>query len=161
MNISPLQLTDYFVHSMNMEALADYDASKPADLDLDALSVNHHVFQPDEDKPRSLGIDLTIKQSVVEGKNLPYSYELHMLGFIQVLPENLSPEKMKRLVEINGPSMLFGAAREIVRAATGRGPYGPVLMPSTTFYKPSNEAKAKKKTARKAAKQAVKKKNPA
>jgi preprotein translocase subunit SecB len=33
----------------------------------------------------------------------------------------------------NGPAMLFGAAREIIRAATGRGPWSAVIIPATNF----------------------------
>lgn len=88
------------------------------------------------DDPYRFAVDLVIKQDAVQGKNLPYSYELHMLGFVSVHPD-FPPDRLQRAVETNGPSMLFGAAREILRAATGRGPYGPVLIPSTTFLKPA------------------------
>ena len=45
----------------------------------------------------------------------------------------------------NGPAMLFGAAREIIRAATGRGPWSAVIIPSTNFLAdlPPLEAPAK------------------
>jgi len=45
----------------------------------------------------------------------------------------------------NGPAMLFGAAREIIRAATGRGPWPAVIIPSTNFLAdlPPLEAPAK------------------
>lgn len=67
----------------------------------------------------------------------------YMVGYVLAQP-GFPKEKMQRAVEINGPSMLFGAAREILRAATGRGPYGPVLIPSTSFFKPEKKAPAKK-----------------
>ena len=149
MDIAPIQLVDYFVHSIQVEALTDFDSSQPANLDFRSLKVNTDVFRADDSRERSFGLELVIKQEQIEEKNLPYAYELRMVGFIEVLPPKLSEEKMRRLVEINGPSMLFGAAREIVRAATGRGPYGHVLIPSTTFYKPPEMPKAKKKVAKK------------
>jgi preprotein translocase subunit SecB len=136
MKLAPLQLTDYFVLSIQVEALTDYDARKEQDLDVADLQVTENYVPAGEDKPNRFLIDLIIKQEALEGKNLPYSYELHMVGFIEVSP-NFPGDKVQRAVETNGPSMLFGAAREILRAATGRGPYGPVLIPSTTFFKPS------------------------
>jgi preprotein translocase subunit SecB len=151
MDIAPIQLVDYFVHSIHVEALPSYDSSKPPELDITALKVTKAVFRADDASERSFGLELTIKQDAVEEKNLPYAYELRMVGFIEVLPKNLSENKMRRMVEINGPSMLFGAAREILRAATGRGPYGHVLIPSTTFYTPPEVPKAKKKVAAKRA----------
>jgi len=134
MKLSPLQLTDYFVHSIHVEALADYDPGKDQDLDIDSLQVTENCFRANGNHPNRFAIDLVIKQDALAGKNLPYSYELHMIGFIEVSP-NFPEDKLQRAVETNGPSMLFGAAREILRAATGRGPYGPVLIPSTTFFK--------------------------
>ena len=134
MKLAPLQLTDYFVLSIHVEALADYDAGKEQDLDVANLVVTESCVPAGDDKPHQFLIDLVIKQEALEGKNLPYSYELHMIGFIEASP-NFPEDRVLRAVETNGPSMLFGAAREILRAATGRGPYGPVLIPSTTFFK--------------------------
>jgi preprotein translocase subunit SecB len=136
MKLAPLQLTDYFVLSIHVEALADYNAGKEQDLDVANLQVTENCAPAGEDKPNRFLVDLIIKQEALESKNLPYSYELHMIGFIEVSP-NFPEDRVQRAVETNGPSMLFGAAREILRAATGRGPYGPVLIPSTTFFKPS------------------------
>lgn len=134
MKLAPLQLTDYFVHSIRVEAMADYDPSKEQDLDIASLQVTENCFRSNDDHPNRFAIDLVIKQDSLEGKNLPYAYELHMVGFIEVCP-GFPKDKIRRVVETNGPSMLFGAAREILRSATGRGPYGPVLIPSTTFFK--------------------------
>lgn len=139
MKLAPLQLTDYFVLSIHVEALADHDPSKEQNLDVANLQVTENCVPAGEDKPHRFLIDLIIKQEALEGKNLPYSYELHMIGFIEVSP-NFPEDRVQRAVETNGPSMLFGAAREILRAATGRGPYGPVLIPSTTFFKPAVES---------------------
>lgn len=154
MKLAPLQLTDYFVLSIRVEALADHDPGKKQDLDLANLVVTESCVPAGDDKPHQFLIDLVIKQEALEGKNLPYSYELHMIGFIEVSP-NFPEDRVQRAVETNGPSMLFGAAREILRAATGRGPYGPVLIPSTTFFKqvdaptPLPLAQSPGKTARK------------
>lgn len=144
MKLAPLQLTDYFVLSINVKALTDYDAEKQQDLNAADLIVTEKCVPAGEDKPNSFMIDLIIKQDAIEDKNLPYSYELHMIGFIEVYPK-FPKDKIQRAVETNGPSMLFGAAREILRAATGRGPYGPVLIPSTTFYKQEEKSQVKQK----------------
>jgi preprotein translocase subunit SecB len=148
MKLAPLQLTDYFVHSIRVEALVDYDPEKKQDLDIASLQVTENCFPSNGDHPNRFVIDLLIKQDAWEGKNLPYAYELHMVGFIEAHP-GFPKDKLQSTVETNGPSMLFGAAREILRAATGRGPYGPVLIPSTTFFKaetPTPEIPAKKTT---------------
>lgn len=159
MKLAPLQLTDYFVHSLRVEALADYDPDKEPDLDVSSLHVGEKCFRANGGHPNRFAIDLVIRQDAVGGKNRPYAYELHMVGFIEVAP-GFPEDKLQRAVETNGPSMLFGAAREILRAATGRGPYGQVLIPSTTFFKsappapPAGSPPAKKATKKSAQKQA-------
>jgi preprotein translocase subunit SecB len=143
MNLAPLQLLDYFVHALHVEALGTYDPAKQQELDLESLEVKESCFPVGEEHPNRFAVDLLIKQPAVEGKNLPYTYELHMLGFVEAHP-GFSKENQKRLVEINGPSMLFGSAREILRTATGRGPYGPVMIPSTSFFKEESKPRPKK-----------------
>ena len=133
MQLAPLQLTDYFVHSIQVEAAPGFDSSRDTDLDIDALEVEQDCAPIGTGDDRRFAVQMTIRQQLVEGMNIPYSYEIRLVGFIEVHPK--FPEaKVLRAVEVNGPSMLFGAAREILRAATGRGPYGPVLIPSATFY---------------------------
>ncbi len=41
------------------------------------------------------------------------------------------------MIKINGPSMLYGIAREVIRGVTARGPYFPILLPSATFFEPA------------------------
>ena len=135
MQLAPLQLNDYFVHSLRVEAQASYDPEKNQDLDIASLQVTDKCFPVAGDDTHHFAIDLVIKQDAVVGKNLPYAYELHMVGSVSVHPD-FPIDKLRRAVETNGPSMLFGAAREILRSATGSGPYGPVMIPSTTFLKP-------------------------
>lgn len=158
MKLAPLQLTDYFVHSLRVEALVDYDPAKEQDLDIASLQVTENCFRSNGDHPNRFAIDLVIKQDSLERKNLPYAYELHMVGFIEVCP-GFPEDKLQRAVETNGPSMLFGAAREILRAATGRGPYGPVLIPSTTFFKQTDVATTQPPAAKPARKSPSKRKS--
>lgn len=160
MKLAPLQLVDYFVHSIRVEALDTYDPDKGQELDLKALHVQEKctpIGESEED--HRYAIELEIKQDAVDGKNIPYSYEVKLVGFLDAHPD-YPADKVKTAVETNGPTMLFGAAREIIRAATGRGPYGPLLIPSTTFLtSPLKKTKktAKKAVAKKAAKKATRK----
>ena len=135
MQLAPLQLTDYFVHSLRVDASSDFNSEKKTDLDIDSLQVEHECIALNDAEYPHYHMAMTIRQDLVPGKNIPYSYELRMVGRICASPD-FPAEKLQRAVEVNGPSMLFGAAREILRAATGHGPYGQVLIPSTTFFKP-------------------------
>jgi len=147
MDLAPLQLSDYFVIAINVEAQSDYAPSAPDEFDVETLEkllVDAKCI-PDEKTENRFTVTLTIKQDRIEGKNLPYVFELRMVGFLDFLAKDWEQGEIQRQIEINGPSMLFGAAREILRAATGRGPFGPVLLPSTTFFKERSKPKSSKK----------------
>jgi preprotein translocase subunit SecB len=69
--------------------------------------------------------------------------------------ESHEPEKTEQLVTVNGPALLYSAARELLALISGRGPFPDanmhVLLPSITFlqFKPMKKkekpAKQKKK----------------
>src|SRR5439155_22261424 len=67
--------------------------------------------------------------------NVPYFFSLELVGFFEVA-EAVPDDRIDRLVKTNGPSMLYGIAREVVRDITSRGPYLGVLLPSVSFYEP-------------------------
>lgn len=148
MELAPLQLLDYFVHSIQVEASPGFDSSKDPDLDFDSLHVEQSCAPVPDQGTHRFTLQMSIIQKLVPGKNIPYSYEIQLVGSVMVHPK-FPADKIQRAVEVNGPSMLFGAAREILRAATGRGPYGQVLIPSTTFFKETEPAKPIRKTAQK------------
>lgn len=134
MKLAPFQLTDYYVTSLTVAANQDFDPKAESGLSLDTLTVVPRS-QPDKDNPRKWIVEISITQEIPEGKNIPYRFELEMIGFVDVSP-GWPEDQIAHHVGCNGPSMLFGAAREIIRAATGRGPFGPMLIPSTTFFSP-------------------------
>jgi preprotein translocase subunit SecB len=44
------------------------------------------------------------------------------------------PEEIRdKIVKTNGTSILYGAAREIIREMTARGGYRPILIPTASF----------------------------
>jgi preprotein translocase subunit SecB len=140
MHAAPLQLRDYFVLSISVRALTAFDSNNPPYLDLDNLQVEDRCIPKGD---RRFAVHLQIDQEEIPGKNLPYSYSLEMVGIVDIHPE-FPEEKIQAAIETNGPSMLFGAAREVLRAATGLGPHGPVLIPSATFLKPTETVAAAK-----------------
>jgi preprotein translocase subunit SecB len=163
MILSPLQLTDYWLDSISLRTNRDYEPDKPADLKVDHIHVDVDVQRMRSDEPEKNGtfwlVSLKIRQDVPEGKNIPYEFSLELAGVIAAHP-SLNGERLEKQIEVNGPSMLFGIAREVVRAATGRGLYAPVILPSANFFQrlaprdaalPSCEATTKKGSKSKAA----------
>lgn len=166
MTPAPLQFLDYWATSIRMDACRDYDPDKPTEFDLDSIKVDHEVKPLDSSEPEKNGtrwlVGLTVEQTANPSANLPYTFSVSLQGLILALP-GLEGERLDRAIRANGPAMLFGVAREMIRAATGRGPHNAVIIPSTNFLpapKPPTDQVAQKaptkgtarKTARKGSK---------
>ena len=150
MKPAPLQLTDYFITSLKLEANPSYDPQKPSETKLETLQVVNEVegLSEGQSEGSEWQVSLRIKQEIPEDENIPYSFDLNIQGIIFAY-SSIPAERLERAVRANGPAMLFGAAREIIRAATGRGPWSPVIIPSTNFLTGLPPLEAKKKTAKK------------
>jgi preprotein translocase subunit SecB len=133
MKLSPIQLLDYQVTSLNVEACASFNRDQPIDLNPADVEVSALTKRLDHaDEPR-WAVTLSLRLEPVEEKNIPYRLSIDMVGLVTAIAQNVD-ETIRHAVEVNGPSMLFGAAREILRDATARGPHGPILIPSASFF---------------------------
>jgi preprotein translocase subunit SecB len=133
MKLSPIQLLDYHVTSLSVEACASFKRDKPMDLDPADLSVSAETkLLDDGDEPR-WAVSLALRHEPIEAKNIPYRLSIDMVGLVTAVTKK-ADDAISHAVEVNGPSMLFGAAREILRDATARGPHGPVIIPSASFF---------------------------
>jgi len=133
MKLSPIQLLDYQVTSLNVEACASFNREQPMDLDPAEVAVNALTKRLDDENEPRWAVTLSLRLEPVEGKNIPYRLSIDMVGLVTALAQNVD-ETIRHAVEVNGPSMLFGAAREILRDATSRGPHGPIILPSASFF---------------------------
>jgi len=133
MKLSPIQLLDYHVTSLTVEASVSFQCDKPMDLDPADLHVSASVrLLNDGDDPR-WAVTLSLRHEPVEGKNIPYRLVVQRAGLVSTVMKKIN-DGVKHAVEVNGPSMLFGAAREILREATARGPHGSIIIPSASFF---------------------------
>lgn len=153
MKPAPLQLTDYFITKLNLEANPDYDLEGKVTADLDTIDVTHNIehFESVDNGGSKWRVIMVIKQIIPKGRNIPYKFELELQGEIFAFPI-FKEDRLATVVNANAPAMLFGAAREIIRAATGRGPFPAVVIPSTNFLPAPQKKTTKKTTAKKAAK---------
>ncbi len=137
MKASPLFLNDYFVTELTFSTNASFDTSKPPEFCLDDLVIKRDLLPIGEDSLQ-WQMTLRVRQQAPPEKNTPYAFSLALVGMLEIAP-GCPEDKRKQLVEVNGASMLFGAAREIIRAETSRGPYMQIVLPSMSFY-PKKEA---------------------
>ena len=156
MTLSPLQLHRYYAEEIFCKANPDFDKDKEVKIkDFQVL------FEAGEDKnPLLRRIRLTIEQNLSKDGNEPFAFKIVMVGFFEVMKEffeSQGTEKTEQLVNVNGPALLYSAARELLALVSGRGPYVDgnmnVLLPSITFLnfklmkpvKEPKQTKAKKK----------------
>lgn len=133
MHPSPLQLEDYFVIAFSITANRAFDTKKAAEADFSDLVVttsNRKDVEPDK---RHWEVSLGMKLQPGPQVNVPYYFSIELVGLFSVADEY--PEAhVGKIVDTNAPSVLFSAAREIVRAAMSQGPYRPLMMPTVSFY---------------------------
>lgn len=172
MQPSPLQLLQCCFESVNVVAVPDFDNSQrdPA-----------YVFNP-------TGMQMTSETAVqdLEGGNewsdyairfvvgfepkepnaTPYRGQLVMQGVVRMHGAKTLLER-KQLAVVNGVSLMYGVARDMVCTLTSRGVHGQMLLPTLNFRSladsvaqdvvevtPSAEVKDKPKPAAKARKKA-------
>ena len=138
MKAAQIELTDYFVSDLQFTANRDFDNKNPSTSTVDDLQVTNQA-SPKTDDPRNWQITLRIALNAPPDRNSPYSFLVEMIGFVHVA-DSVNEENIERLVRINGTSLVFSAAREIVRAITSRGPFKPILLPTVTFWEAKPQA---------------------
>lgn len=146
MKHSPLQLLRYLVPEIACSANPGFAPQKECENAIDQFSVNAVVTQQKAQgnfPGHSWLVDMTISQKLKEGQNFPYKFDLSIVGFFACNNGFPSSVDEEHFVRVNGSSMLYGAARELIRSLTARGPWGELILPSISFYdnatKPTEE----------------------
>ena len=130
-----ITLIEYFATDLLLGTNHTYAPGQPvqfrdSDLVVD-VSAKHNAQAPRDGSRWQ--VTLEIRHQPPPGVNFPYSYRVVLVGQFGV-SENVNPGDEERFLRIQGASVLYGMAREIVRALTGRGPYRPVILPTVSFY---------------------------
>lgn len=134
MKAPPLQLERYFFTRTVANANPGFDpveAGNAGDAERD-VDVQVQLFRNDTD-PHQYQLTLSVVPVAVGDTRPPYELEVEAVGFFSVNPNFEHPD-MDRLVQVNGASLLYSAAREYVMTVTGRGPWGPFLLPTVNFH---------------------------
>lgn len=152
--LSPLQLTKCLTTEFYFRANEHFDRQKRLALDPKHLVVEtslDSVNPPEDGKPPLWSIELKIRQDLPPGLNVPYEFRIALVGYFIFLAEGKTESDVLRMVRVNGSSVLYGIAREILRTNTAGGAWREVLLPTISFYEPPN-VKALKPAQRRAAK---------
>jgi preprotein translocase subunit SecB len=134
MKSAQISLANYFVSELTFTANRAFDTTKPSIIANSDYEITPRTAAQTESR-RKWEVGLRVALTSTPEKNFPCSFMLDLVGSIEV-DETLREEYIDRFVNINGVSLIFGAAREIVRAVTSAGPSKPILLPSVTFWEP-------------------------
>ena len=140
MKLSPPQLLDYFVAELHFSLNSKFDPKENVEKKLADIEATPGCT-PIADKPRCWSISLELKYQPAADTNTPYLFALTLVGMVEV-DEEFPAKLTERLVQTNGPSILYSIARELVREQTARGPEGPFILPTASFVQDPPPAQA-------------------
>jgi len=128
---APLRLERYFFDHVQLTARRDFkQGSESVDLE---VSTNLEIGQLDQ-PPGLWRIVLFVTGGAKDSAPVPpYEFQLQAIGFFTVTQPGPTEEETARLLGINGASILYSAAREYLLMLTGRGPWGPMPIPTVSF----------------------------
>jgi len=132
---SPLKCVSYFVTELLLTANPKHNPANPVSLEFADLiiSTTAERIKNDASKERDWQVALRIVQNVSdEKKNCPYNFAVALFGTFKVhldYPE----DKVEQLVKINGSSILYSSARQILWDVMGNGPFRPLMFPTVSF----------------------------
>jgi preprotein translocase subunit SecB len=142
MRASQLLLDHYYLDELSFSLSDDYsfeaDVTEPKLLPED-LSVKVETARNPEDLLQwmfKLSINLEKKEN-----RFPYNFSIRLTGFFDV-SKDCPSALVDRLALVNGPSILYAAARELLAVVTGRSRFLTIFLPSVSFYEPPKDTKA-------------------
>jgi len=134
MQASNLLLDHYYLDVLHF-ALNEHDGgvlTGDVDIPLTAEDVNTTVeIGQNPDDELEFFFRLTIRLDDKDSK-FPYDFRIRLSGFFKVSPD-CAPEMREPLATVNGPSVLYGAAREMLAMVSARSRVVSVFLPPIRF----------------------------
>lgn len=148
MQLSPLQLLDYTCTGVSIEPIVGYEEKEKSSLGnafdprLFKIVLQAHIeLIRAMDGGAYYGVQLDLDISPVKKGSAPYKIKISMSGFIfiKLKSDNKEDSQQKDIVFVNGISLLFGNAREMIANITSRSMHGVFLLPSYNFKELASE----------------------
>lgn len=135
---SALQLDRYFITDLTIKANPEFglDDNVEDKISMDDIEIEAFTL-PNNENPSRLYCELKLELPEKLKTKYPYSFEMVIVGFFQIAPDS-NPEMKDFFVNVNAPSLLYSAARELLATLTSRGPYWPLWLPTTSFFNPQD-----------------------
>lgn len=125
--LSPTQLKDHRFTYVRVKALEAGNPNAEPSLKPSIW------FEPVRNTADQWRLVLTLQLTSADpSKPFPYEAELHVQGLVQIT-DGLSRECKEQLSLVNGFSVLYSAAREMLLNVTARSAHGAVTLPTLDF----------------------------
>lgn len=130
---SPLKIQGYGITDFSFTTDRDYDPE--GEIDYDALNLNvERSYKTNIENPSLHFVRIKIFITPKEKGTFPYNISLDIGGVFEAKATERCPdEKLKGVVYVNGPTILYGIAREYLFMATCHNMCGPFMLPSVSF----------------------------
>lgn len=138
MTPSNLQLKSYFLTELNVSANRSFENDGDVILNISDVVSEPSILPTDEENTWQITLQLRLLEA--SAVNAPYFFRIELVGIFKV-SENISEEKRTFFAEVNGSSILYSTAREILRSTTANGPYPAITLPTLSFFDPERVRK--------------------
>ena len=128
MKSSLLRLEKYWLKSITVSENPTFDPNSTGVPTFETTTNRGHK----SDDRKVWKVDLQVKTTEKCEPFQPYNIVIEMSGIFHV-PDSLPEIDWESILAVNAPAVLFGAARELVAFATGRGFFPATVLPLVTF----------------------------
>jgi len=135
MSATPLRLKNYFLTDLSLKANPDFKPEEFQDGTIDVNAKASVRVGTHKEKPNEFQVVLGIIIEPRDERKLPYDVSMEIVGFFEV-DSKFTTMPHADFVQVNGSSILYSAAREILLSVMGRGPWEPLMLPTISFVKP-------------------------
>lgn len=142
MQLSSLQLLEYTFDGISVVPVEGYVADPEFSAGLVffpgklAISAETGLVMLNEEASYSdFGVKLTLRVGPKGARQAPYQIQVTVRGVLRMHLKQATGQQEERHVRalVNGVSLIYGAAREMITNITSRSSHGPLLLPSLSF----------------------------
>lgn len=129
--ISPLQLRDYFIESLHVDANIGF-SPKEGEAYTSDLSVNFDFKKKDEAPVFRIDLDVIVNPTDEGFRRAAYRLRIKTQTFLEFDP-SFPESDIPNLLGPNGLAMAYSIVRGIVGQATGTSLHGKFVLPTVNF----------------------------
>ncbi len=140
LTLSPLQLRQLLFKRVSVEALFPVEEAPshwaPSfDFTETEIQLNVELGEGEHPEPEApyeyrMGVELQLIPSEASKTHAPYRIDVAAQAWLSFYDHDVTPERRRSIVEVNGASMVIGAIREEIARITARSTLGTLTLPT-------------------------------